>query len=333
MDKVSVITPVYRVERYIEECIQSVLSQTYQNIEFILVDDCGGDRSVDIINDLIKQNTTPIEIRLISHTENKGVSAARNTALKAATGDYIFCLDSDDRLLPNSITTLVTKAVQTKADIVMCCHSSEGDAQNRGGMMCAPVNEVNGTTEILDAFANQWFNVAPWCKLFKHSFIVDNQLYFYEGIINEDNPWTFQLCLKAQKIVFVHKELYFYRYNGNSIMSNSKKDDIIKSNEIAVSIYLSEIRNHVSLWYNKAIYIIYMRQVVNYYTLMFLYGRPDECKCNIRLLKNMKYNTYYFSPIAKSIPFYYRLWNFAFKLPNMFLYVYLKSIINLQRAL
>lgn len=330
--KVSIITPVYKVEQYIADCVNSVIEQTYNHIEFVLVDDCGGDQSIHIAEQLLNSHTQDgFSFQIIKHKFNQGVSAARNHAMQAATGDYIFCLDSDDRLLPTSIATLVEKAMQTEADIVMCCHCSEGDAMNRGGMMCAPIDEINGTTEILNALANHWFNVAPWCKLIKRNMIINHQIYFYEGIINEDNPWTFKLCLTAQKIAFVHKALYFYRYNENSIMSSSKQDNIIKSNKIAVSIFLSEIYKHTSLWCNKSLYIIYMRQVVNYYTLMFTFNKADECKRYMKQLENFQYETPYFSPIAKSIPLYYRCWNIAFKLPYAFQYIYVQIIINLQK--
>lgn len=114
MKKVSIITPVYKVEQYIAECVQSVIDQDYDNIEFILVDDCGGDDSINIAEKLLIESTrSGLSYKILRHEGNCGVSAARNTAMLAATGDYIFCLDSDDKLMEQCITVLLAKAVST----------------------------------------------------------------------------------------------------------------------------------------------------------------------------------------------------------------------------
>ena len=119
MKKVSIVTPVYKVEKYIGDCIQSVINQTYPSIELVLVDDCGGDKSVDIINDFISSTQKEgLEIKLIHHEHNQGVAAARSHAMQAATGDYIFCLDSDDMLKPECIDHLVKRMDETDADLL-----------------------------------------------------------------------------------------------------------------------------------------------------------------------------------------------------------------------
>ena len=164
MKKVSIVTPVYKVEKYIVDCIKSVINQTYPSIEFVLVDDCGGDKSVDIINDFISStHKDGLEIKLIHHEHNQGVAAARSHAMQAATGDYIFCLDSDDMLKPECIDHLVKRMDETDADFVVCDHYSDKENEGVGGKLCASVDIIEGNKECIHSFAKNWFNLTPWC--------------------------------------------------------------------------------------------------------------------------------------------------------------------------
>ncbi|MFS3119116.1 glycosyltransferase family 2 protein [Bacteroides xylanisolvens] len=329
--QVSIVTPVYKVESYIAECVQSVIDQDYDNIEFILVDDCGGDNSIHIAEELLTGSTkSGFSYKILRHEYNRGVSAARNTAMHAATGDYIFCLDSDDRLMAECISKLAKKAVNDDADIVMCGHQSEAEALNRGGFMNAPISIIEGRNSILNALCDQWFNVAPWCKLLKRSFILQNKLFFLEGIINEDNLWTFQLCLAAHKISFLKEDLYFYRYNKSSIMSDSKQLVILNSNKIILQNFLNEIIHIASLWNNISIYKIYMRQLILYYTMLIKYGRTDDLQKFARELGKYKYCSEYFSFWKLEVATYYRMWNIAFLLPSFLRIFYIKAIVCAQ---
>lgn len=332
--KISIVTPVYKAEQYISECTQSVIDQSYDNIEFILVDDCGGDNSIDIAEKLLVGcMKSGLIFKILRHEYNYGVSAARNTALHVASGDYIFCLDSDDKLTPQCVATLVGKAVSTDADMVVCSHISEGKAQTRGGFLNAPVDMVNTNEDCIRAFAQSWFNVAPWCKLIKRSFIEQHQLYFKEGIINEDAPWTFQLCLNAQSVAFVKEDLYVYRDSTNSIMSKKQVEHINQSNVIALQIFRREIEMRDYLWKNINIYNIMMRQIVIYYTMTNEQYGYKGLKKYISLLDNLQFDCPYFSCYTSLVAKYYRLWNLAFLLPDCIKAVYLWIIIRLQQNL
>ncbi|MFS2343196.1 glycosyltransferase family 2 protein [Bacteroides xylanisolvens] len=334
MKKVSIITPVYKVEQYIAECVQSVIDQDYDNIEFILVDDCGGDDSINIAEKLLIESTrSGLSYKILRHEGNCGVSAARNTAMLAATGDYIFCLDSDDKLMEQCITVLLAKAVSTGADMVVCNHTSEGKAQTRGGFLNAPVDMINTNRDCIKAFALSWFNVAPWCKLIKRSFIEQHQLFFKMGIINEDAPWTFQLCLNAQSIAFVRQSLYVYRDNESSIMSKERVENINQSNVIALQIFHREIERRDYLWKDINVYNIMMRQIVIYYTMTNEQYGYEGIKEHIFLLDKLHFASPYFSCYSSAIAKYYRLWNLAFLLPNCIRSFYVWTIIRLQKSL
>ena len=316
MKKVSIVTPVYKVEKYIGDCIQSVINQTYPSIEFVLVDDCGGDKSVDVINDFISNSQRDgLEIKLIHHEHNQGVAAARSHAMQAATGDYIFCLDSDDMLKPECIDHLVKRMDETDADFVVCNHYSDKENEGLGGHLCTSVDVLEGNEACIHALAECWFNVAPWCKLLKRSFIEQYQLYFRDGILNEDAPWTFQLCLNASKIAFLAEALYYYRYNGHSIMSDSKKRLINESNMIALQIFHDEIVKRPDLWENKDIYILFMRQIVIYFTMSAKqFGFWFYMK-KIKLLGSFYYESSWFK--RRDIPVSYKIWNHAFCMPRI----------------
>lgn len=329
MKKVSIVTPVYKVEKYIGDCIQSVINQTYPSIEFVLVDDCGGDKSVDIINDFISStHKDGLEIKLIHHEHNQGVAAARSHAMQAATGDYIFCLDSDDMLKPECIDHLVKRMEETDADFVVCDHYSDKKNEGFGGHLCASIDIVEGNEACLHSFAKNWFNLAPWCKLLKREFVEKYNLYFREGIINEDAPWIFQLCLNADKIAFLHEKLYYYRYNTNSIMTDSKKRLINDSNKIALQIFYDEIMRRKDLWGNKDVYLIYMRQIITYFTMTVNQYNFFFYQKQIKWLKNLYFQSPWFS--SEKVPISYRIWNLTFRMPSAMAGIITYLLIKIQ---
>ena len=115
---ISIIIPVYQVEAFIEECVQSVAQQTYRgSIECIIIDDCGKDKTMDIVNHFLKFYSGPIKFRVIRHERNQGVSAARNTGINAAKGDYLMLIDDDDFITPNCIDTLVECIQKSNSDM------------------------------------------------------------------------------------------------------------------------------------------------------------------------------------------------------------------------
>ena len=218
---VSVIVPIYNVELYVKECILSVFAQDYQNIELIAVDDCGTDNSIAILEELFKSNPQNISCILLHHDKNRGLSAARNTGTKYSHGKYILYLDSDDALQPFAISHLVNKIMSDDSDIVVFDFYSDEKNKGIGSNLCDKVSLLKNNAECIHGLAELWFPVTAWSKFLKKSFIENNQLEFKEGIINEDAPWTFQVCLAANSIAFLNEKLYYYRYNPNSITYSS----------------------------------------------------------------------------------------------------------------
>lgn len=117
---VSLLIPIYNVERYIGKCLESILGQTYENVEFIFVNDCSPDNSVNIIDQILKQYPhRKSQVKIIHHEQNRGLTAARRTALQNATGEYVWHIDSDDYIAIDAVEKLVDKAVNENADMVV----------------------------------------------------------------------------------------------------------------------------------------------------------------------------------------------------------------------
>ena len=216
--KVSIVIPVYNVEQYIEDCLNSVVAQTYKGeIECIIVDDCTPDNSCAIIERFIKQYTGNIDFKLLHHAINRGLSAARNTGIDAATGDYVYFLDSDDEITPDSIELLAAPLKNKKDDFVIGDYETIGsDAQ------FPPLLLVQGAVltneDIRDSyFKNLWYMMA-WNKLCNLGFIRKKGLYFNEGIINEDEIWSFQMACTSQSMYVVPLKTYIYKVRVTSII-------------------------------------------------------------------------------------------------------------------
>lgn len=230
---VSIIIPVYKVEPYIEECLCSVIGQTYENIECLIVDDCSPDNSIAIAETIISKLVAEKDkYRILHHTENRGLSAARNTGLKEAKGDYVFFLDSDDKLFPEALENLIAVAERyPEADLV------QGNRVNEDcGISAASYDSHFGEGylreyyEACETTRQQFLSRFPVCamnKLVKRSFLLDNELYFVEGIIHEDEQWRWDLHNHLGPICSVSTDTYWHRTtNENSIMHSK---DLTKS--------------------------------------------------------------------------------------------------------
>lgn len=242
--KVSIIIPVYNVAKYIKRCLQSVVDQTYQDIECILVDDCGSDNSIELAQEFIQGYHGCIEFKLLHHDYNKGLSAARNTAIKQATGDYIFFLDSDDAIPSDSIESLMALAIKyPQADYI------QGNLLDEAGSTIKyswkkSIPEYCDKHEDLEKYIFFIAVNSAWNKIIKISFLTENNLFFPEGIIHEDLYWSFFVAKYVRAVGFVNKNTYTYYINDNSIITNLTKQARIKrysSRLIASEAFCAEL--------------------------------------------------------------------------------------------
>lgn len=234
---ISIVVPVYNVSEYVDECLQSIASQDYQGrIECIIVDDCSQDDSVDHVHRFVDNYKGGISFALISHSSNKGLSAARNTGLKHISGEYLLFIDSDDRIPSDSISSLVTPLETESHDIVVGSFKSFGIREMSGPRI--PGGALFRGDEVYQHYINGEWGLSCWGKLYRAELLLSNSLFFYEGVLFEDFLWGMEVILEATSLVVVDNVTYLYRIRSGSITtSNSRenKKEKLRSSVIVLS--------------------------------------------------------------------------------------------------
>lgn len=249
MPKVSVIVPIYNVEKYLEKCINSLLSQTLEDIQIILVNDGSKDNSGNIAKEYEKNNKNRI---IYVEKENGGLSDARNYGLKYATGDFIAFLDSDDYIEKNAYEEMYNKAIEENADYVECDFIWEFPNKIRVDKQYPYKNKK----EMLS-----FVRVVAWNKLIKRQLIIDNNLEFPKGLRYEDIEFTYKLIPFVNKFAYVDKPFIHYVQREGSIanVQNERTAEIFTVLDNVIEFYkknniYEEYRNELE--YNYARYLL-----------------------------------------------------------------------------
>ena len=215
---ISVIVPVDRVEEYLERCVKSILSQTYENLEVILVDDGSPDQCPAICDACAEKDA---RVKVI-HQENKGLSGARNAGIDAASGEYLAFVDSDDYVSPHFIEELYQLLQDTGCAIGQCRFSyvkGDGLVEESDSAFCiyrgeSLMEQLYGPEEKATCF------VVAWNKLYRAELFKETGIRYPEGRIHEDEATTYRLFHEAKKLAFLDRALYgYYTENGGSITS------------------------------------------------------------------------------------------------------------------
>ena len=222
--KLSIVIPVYNVAPYIEDCLQSVMNQTWQGpLECILVDDCGTDKSVQLIERKLQDYQGPVDFRLVHHKRNRGLSAARNTGIDAVTGDYVYFLDSDDEITPDCMERLAAPLAQNQYDFVVGDYRIEGSIKPKAPLRLMDGQVVRGA-DVLHAYRKEEWYMLSVNKLYQVAFLNQHHLRFRDEIIHEDELWSFQIACLAQSMVAVGHETYIYKVREGSITVKKNHD-------------------------------------------------------------------------------------------------------------
>lgn len=221
MIKISIIIPVYNIEKYISECIESVIKQSYRDIEIILIDDGSTDNSGRLCDNYCKLDK---RIKVI-HCKNSGLSAARNLGIEVCTGDYIIFLDGDDFLIENCITD-ICKVIEKNIGAEIICGKVIHyfpDKEIKEDFVLDEKNFLNKKgTEVLTYFYEEmkdgmW---SAWRSIYNRQFLIDNNFFFTQGITSEDLDLIPRIYMKANKIVPYNEPFYYYReLRPNSIIN------------------------------------------------------------------------------------------------------------------
>jgi glycosyltransferase involved in cell wall biosynthesis len=269
---ISVIIPIYNVSQYIERCLVSALNQTYAHIEYILIDDHSPDDSMEKAHAVIKLSNKEELVKIIVHDENKGLSAARNTGLKIAKGDYIYFLDSDDELVHDSIEKLVLIAKKYHPDFIISEFNLIGSCDRKK----YPMIKLDGKDILYDGeiseelYRKKWNGMA--CnKLINKKIFLNNDCFFYEGILHEDILWSFLLANKSKTMGICKDVTYLYRIRPNSITQKMSEKNfssllfIMKKMVEYDSLYELHKYHHKLFDYFSNLRIYFLKNVVRFY--------------------------------------------------------------------
>ncbi len=240
--KFSVIMPVFNVEKYIRKSVDSVLNQTYQNIEVLLVDDGSTDNCPKICDDYAELDS---RVRVI-HKKNGGLSDARNFGIDAASGDYVVFLDSDDYWSSDTaLEKAARKLEMEKSDVMLFFFKYLFEDENNriteynSEFEKIEINMESKKTQLTDLIKNNIYISSAWAKIIKRQLFKDNDLYFVKGVYSEDIEWSARLMMYASSFSVLNESFYIYIQRGTSIAHSLRRKNIVdaKNNVMKAGFY------------------------------------------------------------------------------------------------
>lgn len=238
--KVSVIIPVYNVEAFLPQCLDSVLSQTLEDVEVICVNDGSPDNCQAILDRYAQKDK---RVRVIQQ-ENAGQSSARNRGMDVSTGEYIAFVDSDDFIEPEMMEALYSRAKEVDADIAIADFYLYNDLTGETGdyrdrllylRLKNRVVTLNEEPELVQC-------IGVWDRICKRSLLVDNNIRFPEGLVYEDHLFTVQALVAAKRVTVMPDKLYYYRkFGGTSITDKEKKNDHYKEDFLTIHTQIMDL--------------------------------------------------------------------------------------------
>lgn len=289
MIKLTVIVPVYNVEKYLHRCIDSILNQTFKDFELILVNDGSTDNSAQICEEYSQKDK---RIKVI-HKQNGGLSSARNVGLDIAEGEYIGFVDSDDYISHNMFNELYQKIRKHNADLAICnfLYIKEDELFSNTYEKLDIVEEFEGLEIINQLYQSKGTQfVVAWNKLYKKKLF--NQLRYEDGFLHEDEYIIHKILYRCEKVVYSPRSMYYYVQRNGSIMNttnNKKSIDIVRAFEDRVKFFRKI--NNLSL-YQKAMDAYIVRTLIEYNRVtdsqIKVYLSDSVRKVLYLLLKNKK---------------------------------------------
>ena len=251
---VSILVPIYNVEKYIKRCAESIFEQTYQDLEIIFVDDASTDKSIPILHKTLKEFPQRAnQVKIITHSFNRGIAAARNTGFESANGDYIFIIDSDDYIETDTISLMVNEAILSKADVIIgnfYIHDNNSVQEIRHTPILEKEKVISNILGL-----NVLHHV--WNNLINTSLIKDNNIKAVERVnYGEDHQIMVQVVYYANKISYIDKLTYHYiRTNSTSYIQSintSFSEDKVSQILDTAHFILHFFKDKESIYYNQA---------------------------------------------------------------------------------
>jgi len=274
---VSIVIPIYNVENYIDECLNSVISQSYKDIEILCINDCTTDSSIERVKEYMK---TDNRIVLIENEKNCGLSYTRNVGLKNAKGEFIWFVDSDDMIAENAVEKLVLFAEQRNVDVVYFNFTMKKEIDDDYHYTYCTSGDYDDVSSA-PAFMNRMFinkeQRAPACIQFWRTDVLrGNSIFFEEGILHEDEIFSYESLLKANKVGFINAGLYIYRRHAGTITTEESAVRHIHG-------YISVLLRFFVLWQQYQcdeidMYSNMFYENIRYTILRYYYGLGEKSK-------------------------------------------------------
>lgn len=233
-DLISIIVPIYNVEKYLSQCVESLINQTYKNIEIILVDDGSKDNCGNICDEYAQKDNRIIVV----HKENGGLSDARNKGIDIAKGKYFVFVDSDDYVSNKFVENLYQMILENDCDIAICDYLQFENTLPVQEELQIKVDVLSNIEVLSKIYSENVKMIVAWNKIYKKELF--NQIRYPFGKINEDEFTTYKLIYKANKVAISNEPLYYYRFNSSSIMGsgfNEKRLQYIEALEERMQFY------------------------------------------------------------------------------------------------
>ncbi len=275
MPKVSVLTPVYGVEKYIRKCVNSLFCQTLQDVEYIFVDDCTPNGSVAVIKEVLDQFPNyRSKVNILHHLENRGSAAARNTALEAASGDYIIVIDGDDYIESTMLEDLYNMAIKENADIVISDYWIDYKNKIIYKKQFAPSVGMDCLKDLL----NGKLHASTSNKLIAKKLFIENNIEHVEGVnVCEDMSILFRLFYYAKKVAYCpHAYLHYVQYNTSSYtkrLSERVRQNIISVVDLIYDFFINNNVRDKDLWQAFEYYKLTVKSI-----LLISSGRKEREK-------------------------------------------------------
>jgi len=273
MYKVTIAIPVYNVEKYIKDSLLSALNQTYDNIEYIIVDDRGSDKSIDIVKDVLCNHPRGKEVRIITHPQNIGVGGARNSSIENATGDYIYFMDSDDTIEPETIQLLCNGIEENDIDVVegsyrMLTNEGETILENILPNFC-----TKGRLAICEWMKQnrKYYDGYSWNKLFSLKLLREKNIRCIPSHRNEDVFFSFQVVLYAESIITLPVITYNYYMRQGSIV-HQKVNDYYYNQYLEIFDARTKLMTEIQIEKPTVLYNYYLQHYFEWWIDAILFG-------------------------------------------------------------
>lgn len=318
--KVTLAMPVYNVEKYVERALLSALNQTFDSIEFLIVDDKGTDRSMEIVNEIVSTHPRGKDVRIIDHVVNQGTGATKNSAIREARGEYLFFMDSDDEITPNCIQLLYDNIVKYSVDFVASSYVRKYMSGEVISSHCYVPSICKSTTKSIADYVygeNLEIHTPTWNKLYTLHFLREMDIECIPKHLNEDIYFTFQVKLKAASCVLIPDITYYYYVIPNSItdISNFSKEKVLSIANQNREI-LSLKRNFIKKYENKYWYSALVTSILieaYYFSFILLSSNIENRKeyiinmlrfpINFKILRKIGTLRLYFYFVLSCLPY------------------------------